>query len=53
LFSLAYLSTAIGHSLTLSDYDRFATPFDWILFMVVTLVCNEYWKQRKMASSST
>lgn len=38
LVGTAYLVTIGLHSVTLSDYDRFATPFDWVPILVIGLV---------------
>lgn len=38
LFGLAYLATILFHSITLSDSDRYTTPFDWIPIMIIALV---------------
>lgn len=40
-FTIAYLVTILAHSLTLSDYDRFATPFDWVPLLVICLIITE------------
>lgn len=39
LFSASYLFNALIHAITLADYDRFAAPFDWIMVMVICLIC--------------
>ena len=38
MFGGAWIVTALAHSLTLSDYDRFAAPFDWVMVLVIGLV---------------
>ncbi len=38
LVGTAYLVTIGLHSVTLSDYDRFVTPFDWVPILVIGLV---------------
>ncbi|HIP73729.1 MAG TPA: hypothetical protein EYH05_20315 [Anaerolineae bacterium] len=42
IFSLAYFVTILAHSITLSDYDRFAVPFDWIPLLVICLIIEEF-----------
>jgi hypothetical protein len=41
-FTMSYTLMIIAHSLTLADYDRFATPFDWIPLLVVCLITIEF-----------
>jgi hypothetical protein len=47
--SLAYFFTLAAHAVTLSDYDRFIVPFDWIPLLLVCLSgseCARYLKVR-------
>jgi hypothetical protein len=46
MFGGAWLVTALAHSLTLSDYDRFAAPFDWAMVMVIGLVASSALRER-------
>jgi hypothetical protein len=36
--SMAYFTLVVFHAVTLTDSDRYAVPFDWILLMVVLLI---------------
>lgn len=40
-FSLAYFLTLAAHAITLSDYDRFVVPFDWIPVLLICLMVSE------------
>lgn len=40
--SLSYIAVILAHSLTLADYDRFSTPFDWIPLLVICLIVKEF-----------
>jgi hypothetical protein len=42
VFGGAWFVTALAHSVTLSDYDRFAAPFDWVMVMVIGLVAASH-----------
>lgn len=49
LCSIGYIITAIQHSITLTDSDRYTTPFDWIPLLVILLIIGKFLKQRKFA----
>jgi hypothetical protein len=38
----AYVANVVVHAVTMFDGDRFALPFDWILVLILTLMC-EVW----------
>jgi hypothetical protein len=48
--SLAYFFTLAAHAVTLSDYDRFIVPFDWIPLLLVSLIGSEYARRFKIRS---
>ena len=43
LFGSAYFTTWLLHALTLSDYDRFAAPFDWVLVVIIACIALRLW----------
>ncbi len=45
--SLSYIAVILAHSLTLADYDRFSTPFDWIPLLVICLSVKEFVTYRR------
>jgi hypothetical protein len=52
LFSFSYLFNATIASLFLADHDRYSTPYDWALVMVIALLCSELWRMRRAESTA-
>ncbi|MGB0386108.1 MAG: hypothetical protein ACPGWR_14975 [Ardenticatenaceae bacterium] len=45
-FSIAYFATASLHAVSLSDYDRFVIPFNWCLWVVISLVIEKVMRNK-------
>lgn len=41
LCAISYLFVVLLHAFVLADYDRFSTPFDWLLLLVIGLVVDK------------